>query len=120
MPQIISKKYPNFLAPDVLLMFVLALILDFGGVFCLLLDLTVVLAPVGLVISIILDVIGLAFFTLWILLVRGGKITGKASSVLRKLLKRVGLPALVEFIPVVGDIAFSWLITVYLEVKKNG
>jgi hypothetical protein len=36
-----------------------------------------------------------------------------------KLLKRVGLPFLVESIPVVGDIAFSWVLTAYLEINNG-
>jgi hypothetical protein len=113
-----SKKLPNFLAPDALLAFFVALMLDLGGVICLLLDLTIILSPIGLVVSQILDILGLIFFSLWTMQ-RGGSISGKASHVLKKLLKRVGLPMIVELIPIVGDLAFSWVVTVYLEISKN-
>ena len=113
----------NFLAPDALLMFVIGLALDAGGVLCFILDLTVVGAAIGVPLSSALDFIGLFTFASWILFIRKGSsedlTKGKLWNVLKKLLKRVGLPTLIESIPIVGDIAFSWVVTVYLEVKNG-
>ena len=99
-------------------MFVLAIILDLGGVLCFLLDLTVVLATIGVGLSVALDIIGLIAFSAWTLF-RSGEIRGKSVSILKKLLKRVGIPTLIESVPILGDIAFSWVATVYLEIKNG-
>jgi len=112
-------SYPNFLAPDALLMMLIAVALDIGGVICFLLTLTYYGATIGLTISTVLDILGLILFSGWTLFLRSGTISGKSVKVIGKLLKRVGLPFLVELIPVVGDVAFSWVLTVYLEIKNG-
>jgi len=115
-----SKASSNFLAPDALLMMTIGGMLDIGGgSICLLLILGVITAPVGLLISTILDIVGLILFSAWTLFLRSGTISGKSVKVIWKLLKRAGLPFLVESIPIFGDVAFSWILTVYLEVKNG-
>lgn len=113
----------NFLSPDAILMFAVALLLDAGGILCLILDLTVVGAAIGVPLSSALDFIGFFAFSAWILFIRPGSheglTKGKMGRVLKKLLKRVGVPMVIESIPVIGDIAFSWVVTVYLEVKNG-
>jgi len=118
MSKVVSS--PNFLAPDAVLMMSVAIALDIGGVICFILTLTVLGAPVGLIISTILDIVGFFVFSAWTLIFRSGQIKGKSVKILIKFLKRVGIPTLIESIPLVGDVAFSWVGTVYLEVKNNG
>ena len=113
------RSYPNFLAPDALLMMTIGGMLDLGGVICLILTLAIVTAPIGLAISAILDILGLVLFSAWTLFLRSGTVSGKSVKVVGKLLKRVGLPFLVESIPILGDVAFSWMVTAYLEVKNG-
>ena len=108
----------NFLAPDALLMFILAAILDLGGIVCFILEMTIALAAVGAALSMALDIIGLIAFSAWTLF-RSGEIRGKGVKIIKKLLKRVGIPALIESVPILGDVAFSWVATVYLEVKNG-
>ena len=113
----------NFLAPDAVIMLIIGLALDAGGILCFILDLTIVGAAIGVPLSSALDVIGLFSFSAWILFIRKGSAEdltkGKLGSVLKKLLKRVGLPTFLESIPIVGDILFSWVGAVYLEVKNG-
>lgn len=113
------RPYPNFLAPDALLMLTIGGILDLGGIICFILTLAIVTAPIGMAISLVLDIVGLILFSAWTLFLRSGTISGKSVKVIWKLLKRVGLPFLVESIPIFGDVAFSWVLTVYLEVKNG-
>ena len=109
---------PNFLSPDAFLMFFIAGLLDLGGLLCFILCLTIVLAPIGLVISAGLDIAGLIIFGVWTLM-RSGQIKGKSAKILKRLLKRSILPALVESIPIFGDVAASWILTVYLTIKND-
>lgn len=113
----------NFLAPDAVIMFTVALLLDAGGVLCFILDLTYVGAAIGIPLSTVLDLLGLFIFSAWILFIRSGETKnlnkGRAGRVLKKLFKRVGAPTLIESIPIIGDIAFSWVAAVYLEVKNG-
>lgn len=113
-----KSNSPNFLAPDAILMFFIGGMLDLGGFLCSILILTVVLAPLGLVLSEYLDIVGLIVFGIWTLM-RSGQIKGKTAKILRRLLKRSVLPALVESIPLFGDVAASWVATVYLTVKND-
>jgi hypothetical protein len=109
---------PSFLSPIAVLMFFIAGLLDLGGVICLILSITIVLAPIGLVLSVILDIAGLIIFGIWTLM-RSGQIKGKSAKILKRLLKRSVLPTLVESIPIFGDIAASWIVTVYLTIKND-
>ncbi len=113
-----ENNSPNFLAADAIMMFFIAGLLDLGGVFCFLLCLTVVLAPFGLALSEYLDLVGLIVFTVWTLM-RSGKIKGKSVKILKRILKRSVLPTLVESIPFFGDIATTWIGTVYLAIKND-
>ncbi len=117
MSKVVSS--PNFLAPDAFMMMVIAIALDIGGVICFLLTLTYFGAVIGMTLSMILDVLGLIIFSVWTLVFRSGQIKGKSVKILIKFLKRVGIPTLIESIPIVGDVAFSWVGTVYLEVKNG-
>jgi hypothetical protein len=109
---------PNFLSPDAVLMFFIAGILDVGGLICFILCLSVVLAPIALVFSTGLDIAGLIIFSVWTLM-RSGQIKGKSAKILKRLLKRSVLPTLIESIPFLGDIAASWIATVYLTIKND-
>ena len=118
-----GKMKGNFLAPDAVIMFGVALLLDAGGIICFILDLTYVGAAIGIPLSTALDILGLFTFSAWILFVRsgntGGLTKGRTGRVLKKLLKYVGVPTFIESIPIVGDVAFSWVVAVYLEVKNG-
>jgi len=101
------------LSPDILIMFILAIILDFLGLICLVLS----FFGIGIVISLVVDIIGMVLFIPWTL-IRSGQIKGKANVVLKKILKRFVAPSIIEVIPLLGDISFSWTITVILEARE--
>lgn len=165
---------------DIVIMYVVALILDISGIILAGMVLTVILAPIAIVLQWILSLLGTFIFTLWIVFVRshssgqgggdeipapeippekappktpppdysaptdsssGDKIKPKpapkpakkplfkklrfakkpspASLLTKKWLKRVGLPWLIESIPIIGKISFTWVLSVYLEQKKG-
>jgi len=104
----------SFLSPDVLIMLIIGLFLDILGLLCLLLD----WMGVGEVLSFVVDIIGMILFGFWTLM-RSGQLGGKAAQVLKKILKRFIAPSAVELVPVLGDVAFSWTLTVILEVRNQ-
>ena len=108
----------NFLSVDTMVMFGLALVLDIGGFVCFVLCLIPPVTPFMLVISQILDIVGLVLFSVWILF-RGGGLKGKPAKILKRLWKGSVAPTLVESIPVFGDVATSWIISVYLTAKNG-
>ena len=101
------------LAPDILVMLIIAIILDILGLVCLVLS----FFGVGFVLSAILDVIGMVFFIPWTL-IRSGQVKGKANVVLKKVLKRFIAPSIVEAVPILGDVSFSWTYTVIREAQE--
>ncbi len=154
-------------------MYVIAFFLDLIGYFCLLLFITIILAPLALIIQGITSFLGSFILTIWILFFRhspisaakkiitrkgsknkkeqkdsdknikesessdssksGGaslsasasqpsfddhrpdKMPVKTTSLLKKWIKRVLLPFLIESVPLLGKISPTWVIAVHLE-----
>ncbi len=163
---------------DIAIMYIVAFILDMAGIILAAITLTIILAPIAIILQWILSLLGSLIFTLWIVFVRSqssaeetsheilepeipqktapsqasslddsapkklnqatevqptvtppkkslGKKPGlmkksnPSSLLMKKWLKRVCLPGVVESIPIVGKISFTWVLAVYLE-QKNG
>ncbi|MBZ9578156.1 hypothetical protein KJA13_04005 [Patescibacteria group bacterium] len=114
------KRMGALFSPEALVMFVVAGSLDLIGLILLILD----FIGIGLALSFIPDIIGIIVIGGWMYF-RSGHITisrraGKTIKTTgRKIFKRLGLAFLGELIPLFGDIAFCWLLVVYLELKNN-
>ncbi len=74
----------SLIEADILIMYGVAFFLDMIGYFCLLLTMTVALAPVAVVIQGIVAIVGKIIFTLWIVLVRGHKPSFSPVAVIKK------------------------------------
>ncbi len=198
-----AAEEKSVISADIIVMYGVAFFLDLLGIFCFLLTITVVLAPLGAFIQWLSSLFGKVIFTLWVLFFRGqgtrsffktvgrGVTSGakkrisrwrqqrgsrkatspeggtsdnvsktddtyspegtsssddtispeykyaseetgkdeavqeeisdqkKPPSLLWKWIKRVFFPWLIETTPILGKIALSWVVTVYLE-DKNG
>lgn len=170
-----SSESPNPISPDVLIMYVIAFFLDLIGYICLLLLITVMLAPLALIIQGITSFLGGFIFTIWIVFFRHSSMTTAAkkvftrkgskskdrkegpetkksnsspsaknvsegsdlpvsapsqpsfdeqlsnkmpvetTSLLKKWVKRVLLPWIVESVPILGKISPTWIIAVHSE-----
>ncbi len=158
----------GIISADTLVAYLVAFILDMGGLLCFLLSLTVVLFPLGVAIQFMLNLFGKIFFTIWIVFFRGdissgvkmaarksaplnssksktvdspdsssttssfdkqaaenlgqalgGSGSNKVVSIFKKWILRVLIPWLIESVPILGKIALSWIVSVYLETKND-
>ena len=110
----------SFTSPEAILMFTIAGILDLVGLIVFILDFVL---GIGLLLSIPLDIIGLISIGLWMYIRSGQVPQTKSGQKLKKIGvkigKRLGLAFLSEAVPFWGDIAPSWTLTVFFELKNN-
>ena len=111
-----ETKGGAFFTAEGILMLSIAVILDLIGVILFILS----LLGVGIPLSFILDITGLAIIGTWTL-VRSGRVgaTRRTARIFQKSLGRLGLGFLGEVIPLFGDIAFCWTLVVYLELRSK-
>ena len=112
-PQLIEKSFSlgNFLTPEGIIMMSLAVLIDFAGL---------VILFFGLDDGGIIDIIGLFFIGGWMLFRSGTvSVTKKSKKIISRFLKRLGFSFFVELIPYLGNIAPSWILAVYFELKNQ-
>jgi len=135
------RRATALMSPEAIVMFPIALILDLFGVVCLILYLAF---GIGLPLSYIPDVIGIIVIGGWSLMRSQSlritrprapevkRVKKRAQKRIAKIERRIARSAkwakrlrwlrplliVVEFIPFLGDIAFSWTLMVYFELKS--
>jgi len=103
-------------SPEGVMIMTIALLFDFLGLLCFVLD----LLGIGVPFSFVLDILGLALLGTWTFIhSRKIRTTAKSRKTLQKLLGKIGLAFGLELIPFFGDVAFCWTILVYKELTAK-
>lgn len=119
-----ARKTGSLTTPEAILMFTISGALDALGIVIFILS----FFGIGLFLSYITDFIGLVSIGFWMYVRSGQTNVPKrrrrgaqkgAKKVGSRIGKRLGLAFLSEIIPFLGDIAPSWTIAVYFELKNN-
>lgn len=133
-----TKETTSFFSPEAVVMFSIAIILDIIGLVCFIL----IFVGIGVPLSFLPDIIGMIIIGGWTLFRSQSvkpqpKMAGKKAAQAKKraieIEKRLAksgkwvkrlrwlrpLLIICEFIPVIGDIMFSWTLLVYFELKYS-
>lgn len=103
---------PDLFSPEGVVVLTVAFLLDVAGLINLILD----FFGIGLATSFVLDIVGFISIGGWMLIRRGT--LGGSKRAAKRIAKRLGLTTTGELIPVLGDFAFCWTYSVYLELRE--
>ncbi|MEX0878059.1 MAG: hypothetical protein WDZ40_04400 [Candidatus Spechtbacterales bacterium] len=107
------ENVPGLGSPEAFLWLMWAFILDMMGVLSAIL---ILVFGVGLAISIAVDILAMGTIGVYMYFKTKHMPTGKRVA---RAAKRTGLVSAIEAVPVLGDIAFSWTIYLFMEFSKG-
>ena len=107
------ENLPGLGSPEAYLWLIWAFMMDMMGVICIIL---ILVFGVGLAVSLVVDFLAMATIGTYMYFKTKHMPTGKRVA---RAAKRTGLVSAIEAVPILGDIAFSWTIYLFIEFSKG-